>query len=253
MSGRPPELQWTQEMAVRFWDYESNFPDRYFTYRHGAEVVRQLRRHLLGRGTVLDYGCGPGYLLGELLDAGIEAAGLDFSPATVAKVNDRFRDRATFRGAFVPRQLEQAARAFDVVTVLEVVEHLYDEQLDRLLADLPVFLAPGGTVVFSTPNEEDLTKSTLLCPVSGQVFHRWQHVRSWSRQSLTAYLESRSYRVIDCFPTNFRGGLSKVKNKGGLIARWAVLKAEIERRRGNRKAPHLVAIAQPTSASGEAA
>lgn len=248
MSGRLPELQWTQDMAVRFWDYESNFPDRYFTYRHGAEVVRQLRGHLLGRGTVLDYGCGPGYLLGELLDAGIEAAGLDFSPATVATVNDRFSGRATFRGAFLPEQLKQSERAFSVVTVLEVVEHLYDEPLDQLLAELPRLLAPDGIVVFSTPNEEDLTASTLLCPVSGQVFHRWQHVRSWSQQSLTAYLEARGYQVLQCFTTNFRGGLSKAKNKGRLRSRWAVLKAELARRLGGaKKKPHLVAIARPRS------
>lgn len=248
MTGRLPELQWTQEMAVRFWDYESNFPDRYFAYRHGAEVVRQLRRHLLGKGTVLDYGCGPGYLLGELLDAGIEAAGLDFSPATVEKVNKRFSGGANFRGAFVPDQLKQCERSFSVITVLEVVEHLYDEPLDRLLAELPGYLVPGGTVIFSTPNEEDLTKSTLLCPVSGQVFHRWQHVRSWSQQSLTIYLEARGYRVVDCFTTNFRGGLSKAKNKSELGARWAVMKSEIARRTGScKKPPHLVAIAQPLS------
>ena len=41
MTARLPELQWTREMAVRFWDYESNFPERYFTYQHGAEVVTQ--------------------------------------------------------------------------------------------------------------------------------------------------------------------------------------------------------------------
>ena len=246
MTGRLPELQWTQEMAVRFWDYESNFPDRYFTYRHGAEVVRQLRGHLLGRGTVLDYGCGPGYLLGELLDAGIEAAGLDFSPATVSKVNERFSGRATFRGAFLPEQLKENARAFNVITVLEVVEHLYDEPLEQLLSALPDFLAPEGVVVFSTPNEEDLAESTLLCPVSGQVFHRWQHVRSWSQQSLTAYLEARGYQVLQCFTTNFRGGLSKAKNKGTLRSRWAVLSFELGRRLGlAKKTPHLVAIARP--------
>jgi 2-polyprenyl-3-methyl-5-hydroxy-6-metoxy-1,4-benzoquinol methylase len=248
MTARLPELQWTQEMAVRFWDYESNFPERYFTYRHGAEIVRQLRKHLLRRGTVLDYGCGPGYLLAELLDAGIEAAGLDFSPATVGTVNERFGGRANFRGAFVPEQLKDSAHAFSVVTLLEVVEHLYDEPLDRLLEELPRLLAPEGIVVVTTPNEEDLTTSTLLCPVSGQVFHRWQHVRSWSQQSLTLYLQSRGYQVLQCFPTNFRGGLSKAKNKGGLAARWAVLKSELNHHLGtSKKAPHLVAIARPPS------
>lgn len=243
-----PELVWTQEMAVRFWDYESNFPERYFTYRHGAEVVRQLRRHLLGRGTVLDYGCGPGYLLGELLDSGIEAAGLDFSPETVRKVSERFHGHPSFRGAFVPEKLKDSSRRFNVITVLEVVEHLYDEQLGRLLVDLPDLLAPQGMVVFTTPNEEDLEKSSLLCPVTGEVFHRWQHVRSWSQESLVRYLQARDYQVLECFTTNFRGGLSKAKNRGALGSRWAVLRSEVGRRlKPGKKPPHLVAIARPRS------
>ena len=75
-----PRLAWTPEMMVRFWDFESNFPDRYFTYHNGAEMVRQLSQYLLDRGDVLDYGCGPGYMLDELLVSGVKAAAFDASP-----------------------------------------------------------------------------------------------------------------------------------------------------------------------------
>lgn len=241
-----PKLVWTQEMAARFWDFESNFPDRYFTHQHGAEMVRQLRRHLLGRGTVLDYGCGPGYLLEELLASGVEAAGLDFSPETIRKVNERLRGRPNFRGAFSPEQFDNSDRRFGVITVVEVIEHLYDEPLEQLLASLGGFLAPDGVVVFTTPNEEVLEESSLLCPVSGEVFHRWQHVRSWSRESLVSFLEANDYGVLECFATNFRGGLSKAKNKGALGSRWALLKSELARHlKRRKKPPHLVAIARP--------
>jgi 2-polyprenyl-3-methyl-5-hydroxy-6-metoxy-1,4-benzoquinol methylase len=240
------KLEWTPEMAMRFWDFEQNFPERYFTYRHSAELVRQLRRHLQGQGAVLDYGCGPGYLLGELLAAGIEAAGLDFSPETVRGVKERLKDHPKFAGAFSPDELAASGRRFDVITVVEVIEHLYDDPLDRLLADLGGLLAPQGLVLFTTPNEEDLEKSSLLCPVSGEVFHRWQHVRSWSRQGLIDTLEARDYRVLECFTTSFRGGLSRGKTKGTLAGRWAVLKSDLARHLGKKKKPpHLVAIARP--------
>ena len=41
IKGRP-KLEWTPEMAMRFWDFEQNFPERYFTYRHGAELVDRI-------------------------------------------------------------------------------------------------------------------------------------------------------------------------------------------------------------------
>ena len=241
-----PQLAWTPEMVTRFWDFESNFPDRYFTYHHGAEMVRQLGRYFLDKGDVLDYGCGPGYLLDELLAAGIETAAFDSSLETVRKVNERLRGRPNFLGAFGPQHLEGQDRRFNVITVVEVVEHLYDDMLDELLDNLRKLIAEDGVAIFTTPNEEDLEKSSMLCPVSGEVYHRWQHVRSWSEKSLTDYLEARDYRVLECFTTSFRGGLTKAKNKGKLGARWAVLKSDLSRRKATKKKrPHLVAIAQP--------
>lgn len=246
-----PKLVWTPEMAARFWDFESQHPDRYFAFRYGAELVRQLRTYLIGRGPVLDYGCGPGYLLDQLLAAGIDAAGADFAPDTIDRLNTRIGARPNFRGAFTLEQLGTDKRRFGVVTVIEVIEHLYDEQLEPLLADVPRFLEADGIVVFTTPNEEALEKSFMVCPVSGAVFHRWQHVRNWSRDSLTGYLEAHDFEVIDCYATNFRLGLSKAKKKGPVGTWWAVLKSNVARRRNpKKKPPHLVAIARPRAATG---
>ncbi len=243
-----PRLAWTPEMVARFWDFESNFPDRYFTYHHGAEMVRQLRRYFPGRGDVLDYGCGPGYMLDQLLASGIKAAAFDSSPESVRKVNDRLGGRPNFLGAFGPEQLGDNDHQFDIVLAVEVIEHLYDDMLQELLDNVRELTARDGVVVFTTPNEENLEKSSMLCPVSGEVYHRWQHVRSWSRGTLTDYLEARNYRVLQCFTTNFSGGLSKAKNKGMLRAQWSLLKFEFSRVLAlKKKRPHLVAIAQPRS------
>jgi 2-polyprenyl-3-methyl-5-hydroxy-6-metoxy-1,4-benzoquinol methylase len=188
IKGRP-ELEWTPEMVARFWDYESNFPERFFTYLNGAEMVRQLQPYFHGKASILDYGCGPGYLLDQLLAAGIQTAGMDFSAEAMQKVNERLQGHPHFLGTFTPHQLEESGRRFDAICVVEVIEHLYDEPLGKLLDDVGKFLAPDGIVIFTTPNEEDLEKSSLLCPATGEVFHRWQHVRSWSKAGLSSYLE----------------------------------------------------------------
>jgi hypothetical protein len=63
-------------------------------------------------------------------------------------------------------------------------------------------LAPGGTAIFSTPNDEDLSRSMILCPTSGEVFHRWQHVRNWNRDSLPARLRAAGFEVEKVVETN---------------------------------------------------
>ena len=56
------EFKWTEEKVKRFWDIEALTPERYFTAQAGAELVRHLSRHLVGRKRILDYGCGSGIL-----------------------------------------------------------------------------------------------------------------------------------------------------------------------------------------------
>jgi hypothetical protein len=64
-------------------------------------------------------------------------------------------------------------------------------------------LAPGGVIVFTTPNDEDLGASRLYCPECDHVFHRWQHIRSWSAQSLSAFLTAQGFRDVKAWTTDF--------------------------------------------------
>ena len=48
----------------------------------------------------------------------------------------------------------------------------------------------------TTPNNEDLSKSLICNPIDGSLFHRWQHVRSWSKESLTKKLEDFNFKPI---------------------------------------------------------
>ena len=65
-----PRMEWTPERVARFWDYEAQFPERYFTHAHGAAMISRLESHLQGSARVLDYACGPGHLTAHLLDRG---------------------------------------------------------------------------------------------------------------------------------------------------------------------------------------
>lgn len=236
-----PELEWTQDLVAKFWNYESHFPERYFTHTHGDEILRKFHPYLKECDTILDYGCGAGHLLDKLLIRGCRAAGLDFSQESVAAVARRFAGRENFLGAFQPGDLHQAGRQFDAILVLEVIEHLNDDALNTLLADVHRILKSGGIVIFTTPNDEKLENDRIFCPSCEKVFHRWQHVRSWSETVLRQYLEERGFEVSDSFATDFNE--KRRRKKRSLVKKCKALWARlVNGATPKTKEPHLVAV-----------
>ena len=240
-------LVWTPDMVQNFWDYLSRDPEIYFAYRHGAEIVRQITPYLKTNGKVLDYGCGPGFLLQKLLEAGFHTAGLDTSKDTRQTVAEKFIGEKKFLGVFDQTELLKTDLRFDAITIIEVIEHLYDEQLDELLTVIKKLLNPGGRIIFTTPNEENLEKSYVLCPVTNKLFHRWQHVRSWSTDSLRQYLEVRKFAVNACFTTHFGISFHQEHSRHPVKDTLRTAKKKLKYALNpTKKQPHLVAIAEPS-------
>lgn len=238
-------LHWTPEMVKTFWDYESQFPENFFAYRFGDEIIRRLLSYIPARGHVLDYGCGPGNLIEKLLQFDLKVAGLDFSPATKEFVVQRFRGNQNFMGAFEPKDLKSRPETFDAVIIIEVIEHLYENQLDELMGNVQTLLRPGGVAIFTTPNEEILEDSYIMCPVSGQLFHRWQHVRNWSPESVGSYLTSRGFQVETSFTTDFCITFHTDNTKHLFKQKLTALRKLLKRKlKPGKKLPHLVAIAK---------
>lgn len=201
--GRYRSLAWTDDHVRRFWEYESQFPENYFSYGYRDRLVPRLRGKLDGKQRVLDFGCGGGFLIPALSKVAGEVYGVDFSPKSVELTNERSRDIANFRGASAPTEALEKGLRFDGILAVEVIEHLSDEQLSGTLELIKQLLEPGGVVVFTTPNDEDLTESRLYCPECDHVFHRWQHVRSWNARSLSAFLEQQGFNNVEAWTTDF--------------------------------------------------
>lgn len=101
------------------------------------------------RGTLLDIGCGPGTFPTQAVRAGYEVTAIE--PNAVLAEQARVASGAdVVTGRF--DEVDLGDRRFDVITVLDVIEHLVDpvSMLDRC-RDL---LAPGGTLVLYTPNHD---------------------------------------------------------------------------------------------------
>jgi 2-polyprenyl-3-methyl-5-hydroxy-6-metoxy-1,4-benzoquinol methylase len=213
-----PQMEWTPERVSRFWDWQSQYPEVYFTYLFGRNIAASLKGFISGRKRILDYGCGVGYLLPHLCAYAPEVYGADPSQQSVARTNERLSGMSAFKGAFLTDDPVIRTMTFDAIVCVEVIEHLDDAALAHVLADVRSLLAPGGIAVFTTPNAEELSKSMILCPASGEVFHRWQHVRSWNRETLPARLRAAGFSVDKVIETNM--SMAGPASLSGIVKRF---------------------------------
>lgn len=114
-------------------------------------------RPLCAGRRVLDAACGVGYGSAFLAEQAASVVGVDVDAASVEYARGRYgSDRCTFEVMDVER-LAFADGTFEVACSFETIEHVGDPE--RALAELARVLAPGGTLVVSTPHVAVTTHS----------------------------------------------------------------------------------------------
>jgi SAM-dependent methyltransferase len=203
-SPNPFRPEWTPQTIARFFGWLGTNPhkkDVYFSLQVGGALVRFLEMADVLNGRVIDYGCGPGYLLDLLAGKDIELYGADFSAEAVEMVNRRLEGRARWNGVQLIRSMpspELPEATFDLATCVETIEHLPDEPLEATLSQLRRIVKTGGHVLLTTPADENLEKGMGYCPFCEAEFHAWQHVRVFTPRSLRKILEDRGWEVTFC-------------------------------------------------------
>jgi 2-polyprenyl-6-hydroxyphenyl methylase/3-demethylubiquinone-9 3-methyltransferase len=147
----PTELQKFGDLAHRWWDTNSEFRPL-----HDINPLRLdwIDKHAALAGkTVLDVGCGGGILSEGMASRGAKVTGIDLSekPLGVARLH-LFESglKVDYRMISAEAMAEEMPGAFDVVTCLEMLEHVPDPASTvRACATL---VKPGGLVFFSTLN-----------------------------------------------------------------------------------------------------
>jgi len=95
---------------------------------------------------VLDVGCAKGFLVEKLRDRGVDAFGVDASSYALSEVRDDIREYCRYASATEP-----FGEHYDLVTCIEVAEHLPEDEAPRLIENL---CGHTDTVLFSsTPTD----------------------------------------------------------------------------------------------------
>lgn len=147
----PAEVAKFDALASRWWDPEGEF--------HSLHEINPLRldwirQHVqLSGGEVIDIGCGGGILAESMAVSGATVIGIDMAegPLAVARLHQHESGaKVEYRQATAEELAAEAPASFDVVTCLEMLEHVPDPaQVIQSCAEL---VKPGGHVFFSTIN-----------------------------------------------------------------------------------------------------
>ena len=114
--------------------------------------------------TALDVGCGAGLLAEPLARMGAKVTAVDAAPELIAAA----KAHAAGAGLTIDYRavgVEAVGERFDLVTAMEVVEHVADPR--AFVAMLAERLAPGGLLILSTPNRTAWSKLLTITLAEG--------------------------------------------------------------------------------------
>jgi 2-polyprenyl-6-hydroxyphenyl methylase/3-demethylubiquinone-9 3-methyltransferase len=164
------EIAHFDRLAATWWDPKGEMGPLHAINAPRVRFIEQVSGGLKGLRAV-DVGCGGGILTEALAAKGANALGIDLAEEALAVAR---RHAAQSKLAIEYRVIAAEALAaelpgaFDLVTCLEMLEHVPDpESVVRACATL---VRPGGTVVFSTINRNP--KSFALAIVAAEYVAR---------------------------------------------------------------------------------
>ena len=153
-------------------------------------VLEEIERTLGRKGSVLDLGCGPGFLLKVAQDTGWRAVGADVSSFATSYARERHGIQEILTGPL--EEVQFPLQSFDVVTLQHVIEHFRDPV--RMVRRIKDWLVPGGLIWIETPDIDSGGARR-----SGK---HWQHIKVpehlfyFSERTLVRLIEQQGFKVV---------------------------------------------------------
>ena len=145
------EIAKFEALAHRWWDRESEFKPLHDINPLRVNWINE-RAPLAGQ-KVLDVGCGGGILSEAMAQRGAQVTGIDMgeAPLAVARLHQLESGvEVTYHQVTAEALAEEMPGQFDVVTCLEMLEHVPDPA--SIIRACYALVKPGGHVFFSTIN-----------------------------------------------------------------------------------------------------
>ena len=155
------------------------------------EVVKAIKRNNLNASSICEVGCGSGEILkivSEQLKGDITFTGYDISPQAFEICSKKSKNNLRF---YLKDLTEESKAAFDIVLVLDVVEHIED-----FYGFLRKLKTKGRYKIFHIPLA--FTVKGVLCMsqiIKDREMHG--HIHCFSKETALASLEYTGYKILD--------------------------------------------------------
>jgi 2-polyprenyl-6-hydroxyphenyl methylase/3-demethylubiquinone-9 3-methyltransferase len=228
----PAELAKFSALAHRWWDPQSEFKPLHDINPLRVGWVEKLAGGIAGK-RVVDVGCGGGIFAEALARLGAQVTGIDLSEKGIGVARLHQYESGTsvdYRLIAAETLAVEMPGAFDVVTCLELLEHVPEPA--STVAACSALARDGGLVVFSTLNRnpksyvqailgaEYVLKllprgthdwSRFLRPSELAAFARRAHLDLVAMTGMTYNPLTRVYRLVDDTSVNYLAAFRRTK------------------------------------------
>ena len=198
------EIDKFSQIAERWWDPEGEFKPLHTINPLRLSFIETESDGLFGK-KILDVGCGGGILAESLAQRGADVTGIDMAEASleIAQLHGlesgiKVAYHCTSAEAFAAEH----AGSFDVVTCMEMLEHVPDPA--SIVKACAEAVKPGGLVFFSTLNRN--VKSWLLGILAAE------HILGWVPKG--THQHQRFIKPSELFRMTDEAGLNEVDING---------------------------------------
>jgi 2-polyprenyl-6-hydroxyphenyl methylase/3-demethylubiquinone-9 3-methyltransferase len=148
----PAEIDKFQSIASRWWDRESEFKTLHEINPLRVTYIEKQAQGVEGK-KILDVGCGGGILAEALAHKGAQVTGIDVAELSLKVAKMHLHEsglEVDYQLSTVEDFAQQHAARFDIVTCLEILEHVPDPA--SIVASASRLLKPDGLLCLSTLN-----------------------------------------------------------------------------------------------------
>lgn len=206
MTANPATSHPSKTKAPTTFDYDAidaGYYDRVFDKAQGIQSkwhhlkFDRIRKYLEPNQYHLDIACGPGTFIGTL-DETIKSVGVDIASPQIAYARDKYgaphRQFELVDGGRLPF----SSNTFDVLTCIELAEHLPVDECRALFEEAGRVAKPGGRFLVTTPDYGGLWPALewILNRV-GEVSYEDQHITHFTRRSLLSLLAEAGFEEIE--------------------------------------------------------